>query len=77
MASTDRVAACRIDERTEPQMNPLTVSSLGCQDLQGFVVAGYRVSDNRLTSTPRVTEIVDQCRSQPSMHVRTPQAGPR
>ncbi len=58
-------------------MNPLTLCSSGCQDLQGFGLAGYRVSDIRLTSTPRLVEIADQCRSQPSTYVRTPQAGPR
>ncbi|KAF0964688.1 hypothetical protein MLGJGCBP_02159 [Rhodococcus sp. T7] len=38
-------------------------------------VAGNRVAGNRLTSTQRVVELVDQCRSQSALHVPTPQAG--
>ncbi|QDQ91646.1 hypothetical protein COO55_05955 [Rhodococcus opacus] len=69
MTSTDWVAACWIDERTEPRMNPLTVSSSGCKGLGVFSVAGNRVSDDRLTSTPSVVELFDQRRASHARHV--------
>ncbi|PBC52984.1 hypothetical protein CJ179_06615 [Rhodococcus sp. ACS1] len=72
MTSTDWVAACWIDERTEPRMNPLTASRSGCKGLGVFGVAGNRVSDDRLTSTPSVVELFDQCRSSRARHVPVP-----